>query len=210
MEILNPKLAKDIEAGVPLRLELGSGGASKRGLYALDLRPLPGVDALADLTEPLDLIPDDSVEYVYSRHVLEHLRDLDLVMAELQRITRHDGIIEIIVPHFTNPYGYSDPTHVRFFGLYSMHYYVEPEKQDLKRRVPAFYSSTRFEIESIDLAFYRLTRLDRLLAPRIERFLNRSLARQDFYERRLSPFYHAWQITYRLRPDKPPGDRAAS
>jgi hypothetical protein len=31
-------------------------------------------------------------------------------------------LIEIIVPHFSNPHYYSDPTHVRFFGLYTMSY----------------------------------------------------------------------------------------
>ena len=202
MKILNPNLSRDIDLGVPLRIELGSGGAPRKGFYALDLRELPGVDGLADLNEPLSLLPDDSVEHVYSRHVLEHVAELDVVLGEMRRITRRDGLVEIIVPHHTNPYGYSDPTHVRFFGLYTMHYYVEPEKQGLKRLLPAFYSDIRFEVDSIEIDFYRETRADRIIAPMMKRFVNLSLATQDFYERRLAPFYHAWQITYRLRPDK--------
>lgn len=80
---------------------------------------LPGVDIQADLNEPLDLLPDGSVEAVHCRHLLEHIDRLLHLLDELHRVVRPGGEIDIRVPHFSNPYGYSDPTHVRFFGLYS-------------------------------------------------------------------------------------------
>ena len=66
---------------------------------------------------------------IYSRHPLEHVRNFLPLMAELHRVTRPGGRIEIIVPHFSNPYGYSDPTHVRHFGLYTFFYFADEEDQ---------------------------------------------------------------------------------
>lgn len=202
MKILNASLQRDLDEGVAVQIELGSGGPAREGLYAVDRLPLEGVDAVADLNEPLAELPDDCASLVRSRHVLEHVENLELALREMHRITRPDGRIVIVVPHFSNPYYYSDPTHVRFFGLYSMHYFVAPEKQRIRRKVPAFYSDVRFEIERLQIRFYRLTRFDRLIEPLMRRLVNRTAWTQDLYERRLSPFFHAWEIRWVLRPDK--------
>lgn len=202
MRIINPELARALEQRAPVRLELGSGGKRRPGFYGVDLLELDGVDAVADLNEPLSALPDDCCEHVYSHHALEHVREFMPLMAELHRITRADGMIEVIVPHFSNPYGFSDPTHVRFFGLYTMNYFVEPELQPKVRRVPCFYTPTRFRMESVKIGFYREGLLDKILYPLIKGFTNAGPWTQDFYERRLSSLFHARQITYRMRPVK--------
>src|SRR4051812_22266165 len=122
MQILNPAVRQDLEAGRRLRLNLGCGLRRLPGFYNVDHVSLPGVDILADLEEPLAELPDDSVEQIYCRHTLEHVQRLLELLADLHRVTHADGRLELIVPHFSNPYGYSDPTHVRFFGLYSFFY----------------------------------------------------------------------------------------
>ena len=76
MHILNPKLQRDIASGTPLRLDLGCGQCPRVGFYSLDQLGIEGVDAVCDLNEPLHLIPDDSVEYIYSRHAFEHITEL--------------------------------------------------------------------------------------------------------------------------------------
>jgi hypothetical protein len=40
------------------------------------------------------------------------------------------------------------------------------------------------------------------LSPFFSRIVNLGVAWQDFYERRLSHLYHAWQIRYLMKPDK--------
>jgi SAM-dependent methyltransferase len=201
MQILNPRFNADLNAHAPIRLDLGSGGKRREGFFGVDHLPLDGVDILADLNQPLALIPDNSVDHLISSHVLEHVQNLLPLMQEIHRICKPDALIEITVPHFSNVYGFSDPTHVRFFGLYSMHYFVDPAKQTQPRKVPAFYTPTRFVIESIRLDFYHLDRIDTLFAGLISRLVNRSPGWQDFYERRLSTHFHARQICYRMRPD---------
>lgn len=203
MQILNPQFHSDTQAGKPVSISLGSGGKVRNGYYGLDLLPLPGVDIVADLNQPLDQIADDSVGRIHSNHALEHVAEFLPLMRELHRVCRHDAEITICVPHFSNVYGFSDPTHVRFFGLYTMYYFVAPELQPKRRRVPAFYSDTRFMVESIRIEFYRKGLIDKVFASFIERLVNRSLGWQDFYERRLAGLFHARQITYRLKPVKP-------
>ena len=202
MRIVNPDVQQDLEAEKPLKLELGSGGEGRAGFYAVDHLELDGVAIIADLNKPLDLLPDDSVDHIYSRHTLEHIEELLPLMRELYRVIRKNGRIEIIVPHFSNVYGYSDPTHVRLFGLYSMYYFVSAENQPVGRKVPAFYTDVRFIIKSIRIEFYKLGLIDRIFAPLFSRVVNRSLFMQDFYERRLSSFFHAWQIRFIMEAEK--------
>lgn len=201
MQILNEEVLRDLQQGVPLKLELGSGGKAGAGFYALDHLPLEGVDIIADLNQPLELLPDSCAAQIYSRHTLEHIENLLLLLAEVHRITCPGGRIEFIVPHFSNPYFYSDPTHVRAFGLYTMNYFVDPQHQP-RRKVPAFYSSVRFTVQSIKIRFYRHSLLDHVVAPPLQWLVNRNFAWQNFYERRLASFFHAWEIVYVLTPVK--------
>jgi SAM-dependent methyltransferase len=202
-QILNPRFLEEMLGQSAIKLDLGSGGKRKAGFFAVDHLPLDGVDVVANLNEPLDFLPDNSVDYVHTRHVLEHITNFMALMAEIHRVVKPGGVIEVIVPHFSNVYGYSDPTHVRFFGLYTFHYFVAPDKQPALRRVPAFYTDARFLIDSIRIDFYERGFIDRALNPLLSRLVNRSLAWQDFYERRLARLLHAWQVRYVLRVDKP-------
>ena len=62
--------------------------------------------------------------------------------------------LEVIVPHFSNPRGYSDPTHVRFFGLYSFYYFCAAEDQP-RRKVPSFYCPARFRVQSLQFGLMK-------------------------------------------------------
>ena len=56
-----------------MRLDLGAGQRPADGFYAVDQHALPGIDIVADLNGPLDLLPDGSVAEVYTCHTLEHV-----------------------------------------------------------------------------------------------------------------------------------------
>jgi SAM-dependent methyltransferase len=203
MRLINPQIARDLEQRKPLRVDLGSGPRPRPGFYALDQVEFDGIDIVADLNQPLELLPDDCVEHVFTSHALEHVDKLLPLLAEIHRITRPGGIIEIIVPHFSNPYYYSDPTHVRFFGLYTMNYFVDMDKQPDAHKVPALPTSTRFEIDSVSISFYRFNLVDRLVVPFLRYFVNRTPAAQHFYELRLSRLFPAAELRFRMRVCKP-------
>ena len=202
MKLLNPQIARDLAAGKGLSIDIGSGPRPRRGFYALDQVEFDGIDIVADLNQPLALLPDNCAEHLYCSHALEHVERLLPLLAEIHRISRPRALIEIIVPHFSNPYFYSDPTHVRAFGLYTMNYFVDTEKQPAVWRVPAFPITTRFEMEQVTLSFYRFNLWDRLFVPLLRTFANRSARTQNFYELRLSWLFPAAEIRYRMRTCK--------
>jgi len=197
MNILDPNLQADLDAGRPVKLNLGAGKRPLPGFYSVDLECLPGVAAQADLNQPLDLIPDHSVETIHTRHTLEHVANLLPLMGELHRILRPGGTIEIRVPHFSNPYGYSDPTHLRFFGLYTFYYFSEPNNQ-LARKVPSFYTHSRFRVEKVEIRLMHKSWVDKVFRAILEPLINRSSSWQDWYERRLAWIFPASEIRYHL------------
>mgnify|MGYP000220377274 CR=1 FL=1 len=196
MKIVNNKILEDLRNGTPLSINLGSGLTSKNGYYSLDIVNHVGIDIIADINEPLELIPDGSVNRVYTHHVLEHIENFIGLMRELNRIISDDGEIEIVVPHFSNVYGFSDPTHCRFFGLYSMYYFSPDEYQPNTRKVPSFYTDFKFKVDSVKIEFYKDTIFDKLIAYLFTPLINYNTSSQIFYERRLSCFFHASQLRY--------------
>lgn len=202
MRLVNPQIARDLEQGKPLRIDIGSGTRPRAGFYGLDQLDAAGVDMVGDLNQPLELLPDNCAEHIFSSHSLEHVEKLLPLMDEIHRIMRPGGTLEVIAPHFSNPYYYSDPTHVRFFGLYTMSYFVDVDKQPGPHKVPAFPTKTRFELESVTLSFYRFNFLDRLFVPFFRYFVNRTPGSQHFYELRLSRLFPAAEVRYRMRACK--------
>jgi hypothetical protein len=202
MIILNPAVQHDLTAGRKLRLNLGSGLRRLPGFYNVDRLRLPGVDIVADLEAPLADLPDDSVEQVYCRHTLEHVSRLLELLGELHRVTHAEGRLELIVPHFSNPYGYSDPTHVRFFGLYSFFYFAE-ERDQPRRKVPNFYVPQRFRVEHVRFNLLRSSVADKVVRAVLQPLINRSVGWLDWYERRLCRLCPADDIHWLVRPVKP-------
>ena len=69
-------------------------------------------------------IEDESYDYIYSRHVLEHLKYPEQVIDELVRICKKNGEIRIKVPHFNSEGAISTFGHISFFVPYSFTEYA--------------------------------------------------------------------------------------
>lgn len=201
MKILNPAVTQALQAGQKLKLNIGGGATVKEGYFNLDLVELPQVDIVADLNQPFSLLPDNSVERVYTCHVLEHVSNLLGLMEELHRICTPGAEIEIIVPHFSNPLYYSDPTHVRPWGIYTIAYFMDKEDQ-VGRKVPCYYSKARFKLKSRRIVFARTNLLDRIFVPALRSILNRWFSAMEIYERRWSWIYPAWELQMVVQPKK--------
>ncbi|MDD5241099.1 MAG: methyltransferase domain-containing protein [Sulfuricella sp.] len=201
MEIMNPAVIATIESGGELKINMGSGKTSKPGFFNLDLVALPNVDIVADINQPLSALPDNSVDAISSCHVFEHITNLPGLMEELYRVCRPGARIEISVPHFSNPHYFSDPTHVRPWGLYTMSYFMDEEDQ-FGRGVPSYYSKARFLMEKIEFAFYRTSLLDRIVVPFVRALVNSSFSAMEIYERRWCWIFPAWEIRMVIKPKK--------
>lgn len=201
VKILNPETQRLIEAGVGLKLNLGSGERRLPGFTNVDCVTVTKPDILADLNEPLSELPAGSVDAVYARHTLEHVEKLVPLLEELHRVCRPNAEIEIIVPHFSNPYYYSDPTHVRFFGLYTFYYFAEEADQP-RRKVPNFYTPLRFRVESVKFNLLKQSVPEKIIRAVLQPLVNGSVERLDWYERRLCRLFPINDVRYVLRPVK--------
>lgn len=86
-----------------LRVHLGPGqGNYLEGWLNVDANFLTArTDLWADFSKTLPF-RDESVDVIYSHHVIEHLRDPDRHFAEMFRVLRPGGAIRVCAPHLGN------------------------------------------------------------------------------------------------------------
>ncbi len=124
---------------VPVVLDLGCGSNKVDGAWGFDCRRTTGIDVLADIERGLP-VKSNSVDVVWVRHVLEHVRDLIGLMEELSRICRPGGRVEVVVPYYTSRGAFRDPTHVRYITEDTFQYFEPPTDYGIR---------TSFRIERI-------------------------------------------------------------
>ncbi|MFP3982372.1 MAG: class I SAM-dependent methyltransferase [Desulfurivibrionaceae bacterium] len=171
----------------PVIIDIGCGQKKKPGRIGIDQFDLPEIDIVTDIEKGLSFLPQRSVDEIHCRSVLEHIHNFDFLLREIMRVLKEDGRAYVFVPHFSNPYYYSDPTHVRPFGLYTFYYYADFEHQ-LKRKVPNFYSDLRIQIISQKLVFRFEFALLGFLKKGLGRVINSCQWFQEYYEENL--VYH--------------------
>jgi SAM-dependent methyltransferase len=184
----------------PVHLELGCGDCKRRpDAVGIDISDYPCVDIVGDVVDVLSLFPDGTVESITSSHLLEHMPDVGRLLEEMARVLTTEGRIEIIVPHFSNAYYYSDLTHKHPFGLYTLSYFAEDEV--LSRKVPHYGRVPKFRLIEVDLRFkaarpfYVRTLLKRLIGL----VVNCSRYTKEFYEENLTAILPCYELRYLLQ-----------
>lgn len=182
-------------------LELGCGKKQNSDRIGIDRLHLPEVDIVADLEDGLPFFPDNSVNMIYSKSVLEHINNLDMLMRDIWRVLKPDGRKYLFVPHFSNPYYYSDYTHKHFFGLYSFEYFSKSQTR-FRRKVPNFYHDFSFRTEELTLVFSYPWRTRKLVKRISQRLFNLNAGWQEFYEENFCYIIPCYGIQATLRPEK--------
>ena len=113
----------------------------------------------ADKHFDLNLFPypfeASSADEIFMDNVLEHLDDIPKVMAELHRVLRPGGKLQIIVPYAKTDWAFQDPTHKHYFTERSMDYFAVEGPW-------AFYSVAKFRIDRAELVGHSTTWLHKL------------------------------------------------
>ncbi len=146
-------------------LDLGCGQAKQPGAIGLDINPFSEADVIADLNRRPWPFVSNSFDRILCRHIVEHVTDLVGFMEEVHRIARPGALVEIITPHFSNRYSFTDPTHLRHLGWRSFDYFVGGKvvsHPNLVQRwletqhpIPGFYTTAHFRLKNRRLHFAR-------------------------------------------------------
>lgn len=133
-------------------LDIGCGSKKLPGAVGLDLASHAGVDVVANAGLGLPF-RDASFGRICLRHIVEHVPDLVAFMAEVHRVARPGALVYILTPHFSAAASYTDPTHVRHLGYFSLDYVCGLAQDDF---VPLDYG---FQMKERRLIFGRTGRL---------------------------------------------------
>lgn len=115
------------------------------------------------------------------------------------------GKFEVITPHFSNPYFYSDPTHLRFFGLYTMSFFSIDEIHN--RGIPDYGNRGNLKLNSVDLIFK--SERPRYISYAIKKFIgyffNFNNFMRELYEEWFCYLFPAYEVRYMLTKIKDVG-----
>ena len=183
-----------------LVLELGCGNQKKhQTAIGIDSRDFACVDIVGEIFDVLADLPDCSVSAIYAYHFIEHVDDLSSLLTELVRVCCIDGTIELSVPHFSNPFFYSDPTHKKTFGLYTLAYFFESEL--FRRPIPDYSRIPAASLISVDLVFksYRPNYIRHTLKFFFSCIVNLNSWTQELYEEMGSGVFSCYEINYLVK-----------
>jgi SAM-dependent methyltransferase len=132
-------------------LDVGCGSAKTPGAIGLDI----SADTDADIVHDLDVFPypidDDCFDQILLQDVIEHVAEPMRVFAELRRIIRPGGSVQLRTPHFSSVLAYGDPTHKQYFSTIAIRQLADPRF--------AHYSDARFEVVHVTLDLWTPFRL---------------------------------------------------
>lgn len=185
-----------------LRVNLGCGNKVRPGFLGVDIGETTRADVKMDVLAWLSEQPEASVSEVYSRHMLEHLPPdiFRKLLEQINRILKPGGKILFIVPHYSNPYYYSDPTHRQPFGVHTFSYLCE--STCLTRVVPKYASIPGWNLKKIRVGFvpYKKIRLLGIKIPMLSDFLNllvnTSQLGIELFERYFASIFSIYEISY--------------
>ncbi len=97
-----------------MKLDIGCGKNKKEGFIGIDTIAFPGVDLLLNVGKEKWPYENESIEYVYCSHLVEHLTPWERAhfVNELYRVLKLDAKAQIVTPHWSSCRAYGDPTHV--------------------------------------------------------------------------------------------------
>lgn len=178
-------------------LDLGCGPLKKnKEAIGIDKLDYDAVDIVGDIYEVMRAFPDNSADEIHSYHFFEHIPDMPALLLELKRVLKATGFIEVVVPHFSNAYYYSDYTHKNFFGLYSFSYLVKDDL--LRRKVPRYTINTGLRLASVYLRFRSVFYINRPFRALLQLIFNASTLMQEWYEDSWSRNFPCYEIQFIL------------
>ena len=106
-----------------IKVDIGCGAGKLEDCIGIDIYKTDDVDILASATNLI--FKDNSVDYIYTRECIQHIRDSDVkALTEMCRVLKPEGIAEIIVSSFYGWFFWKigiSSRQYRVFRLYTDH-----------------------------------------------------------------------------------------
>ncbi len=134
-------------------LDIGCGTHKTPGAIGMDNNPHTDADIIHDLDLAPYPFPDNEFDLIIGNQVIEHVRDVMLVVSELYRIAKPGAVIRLDTPHYSDIASYTDPTHHRHLTTESFSYFTG-DRPDF-----GFYSHVRLRPRLIRVTLLKLWRL---------------------------------------------------
>jgi SAM-dependent methyltransferase len=164
-------------------LNLGCGRKHREDAVNLDVTCDTDPDVVHNLNHVPWPFPDNRFSEVLAFDVLEHLGDIVSAMEQIHRVCQNAAVVKITVPHFSCANAFTDPTHRRFFGWFSFHYFTGENEF-------SFYSQRRFRRRRTQLIF-----VPTLVNKIVWRLANRYPQK---YEQRWAWMFPAWYLYFEI------------
>lgn len=93
-------LLKKIKNKETIKLNLGVGNRGREGFIGVDINDGPNVDIIYDIAYLKNKLPTNSVDEIYSRHVIEHFprKELESLLKEWFKLIKRGGKIILDFP----------------------------------------------------------------------------------------------------------------
>ncbi len=183
-----------------VKIELGPGlNRQVMGAFTIDSSFFCAPNIRANLEYGLPFLEDQSVDEVHGHHVFEHIERFEELMVDCYRVLRPGGVLTGSVPHFSNPYFFSDPTHRRTFGLYTFDYFCTG--MEFQRTVPV-YRQTGFICRELRLKFKSPFRRRNHIKKIIEWVVNFNIRTLEIYEENFCYSFPAYELWFLLEKPK--------
>lgn len=190
-------ILQHLETFETIKLDIGCGPLKKHADWiGIDMLDIEGVDIVGDIYEVIKAFPDSSVDEVHAYHFFEHIPDVPALLIELRRVLKQTGFIEIVVPHFSNAYFYSDYTHKTFFGLYSFSYMVKDNL--LRRKVPNYNVDSGLQLKTVFLHFKSPLLINRPFRKLWQLIFNSNTFMKEWYEDSWSSSIPCYEVQFIL------------
>jgi len=139
------ELALQVPHPRAIRVDLGCGGRKRNDFppfIGIDAAYYPGVDIVRDVEKQGIPFGDNTIDFIFSSHFMEHVGNLIFVIEECWRVLKRKGILEMICPKHDTPYAFANPDHKRFVHPALWEYWCSKDDMDKK----AYGIKARFEL----------------------------------------------------------------
>lgn len=175
-----------------MKLNLGCGRDIRKGWVNLDFTEGEGVDIVHDLNKLPLPFEDQKFDIVLCSDIVEHVDFIPLIN-DIYRILKKNGILKIRSPHFTSRLNFEDPTHKHQFSIKTFDYFIKNTNYAYKRNVNYFS-----KIKERRIIFSKGGIFLKIFNIVLEKWINKSEERQNFYENSFLRIFPAMNIEITL------------